>query len=683
MRTIIINAIGQRMQYSRLFFLPFREDELVWLDCELTRPEACVQEIFQLLERQNTRQDYHLVVLTDLSVFGQTEYEHIRRGCQRLLRAYWNERLLRPMAQGRLDLPCGVTEIFLYSGARENHGGVAEDKVLSHLLSLNQWSESRGALTMQFRRQGQELALDVSSLFEEELRDFRQKYARQEADGHSNESDNPFQTLLHGGDRRLEEMDRQQREKNEKSWLKELESQIKKKLEKLQAFRFELGGDRGQAQLAIDEKLFPINDEHPEVVYADLQLNLSQYIEALSRWNGDGPMPRMALTPHTARELRDILNRAESRLTQAQRNRPPQAYYKLESSDLDLDASQVEQQIRQSREALESAKKEAGSEEAEPLERLERGWFLVGREVKRFQALWERLKEQYNEEAVRKNQSDILDLCANAFHAWRSDKAGERKVSLPEATEPVRPRMELKALRQRLDSRQEDYFRANVAQLADDDDIRQEAVEIRGRFENLANFWSPKTRGRDLARFRQFSLVLAVIFLVIMILPYALIEWGQVDVGIPKYLWFLVSLMCFAVAYGVGVVWWLHQLWKKLRACTLELYHLMEISGQRRKESIEKAIEIYGTILPQCFLDSERLRELEELDRKNEEKEINYSWHDRLLSDTLYELRELRSALRLEREEVYLEPEQQMKPLDYDLPPWEGKNREAYLLFRN
>ncbi len=686
MRTIIINAIGESMQRSRLFFLPFREDELVWLDCEITQPELCAQEISQLLERQNTRQDYHLVVLTDLSVFGQTEFEHIRKGCQQLMRAYWNERLLRPMVRQHLDLPCGVTEIFLYSGAKQNHGGVAEDKVLSKLLSLESRSKTRGPLTMGFFRRGQELSLDLSALFDQCLEDFWQKPGEQEMDGHSNQPENEFQVLLHGGEKRLEEIHRQQQEQAEKSWLKELEQRIKLRLEELQSFRFEQGGDRGEAQLHIDEQLFPINDEHPELVYADLQLNLSHYIETLSRWSGVGEMPHMELTPHTAREFRDILNRAECRLTLAQRNKPPQAYYKLEAGEAGPDSSEVEANIRKGlQEHIQDlyGVADALADEPEPMEQLDKGWFLIGREIRRFRELFDQLKKQYDEEAVRKNQSAILDLCANEFHAWRNAHGGSPGVSEPEATEPVRPRMELKELRERLDQQQEAYFRANVSQLEGYDDVRQQGLEIQTRFESLAHFWSPKTRGHDLSRFRQFSLVMAVIFLVIMILPYVLIEWSQVDVGIPKYLWFLVSLGGFAVAYGAGVVYWLHQLWKQLRECTLELYHLMQISSERRRESIRMAIQIYGVILPECFRDSERLRELEKLDRKNKEKETNYSWHDRFLADAIYELRELRSALRLEWAEVYLEPNDQMKPLDYDLPPWEGKNREAYLFFRD
>ncbi len=686
MRTIIVNTIGERMQRNRLFFLPFREDELIWLDCELTQPEQCVREISQLLERQNTRQDYHMVVLTDLSVFGETKYEHIRKACQQLMRAYWNECLLRPMAERRLDLPWGVTEVFLYSGARNNHGGVAEDKVLSQLLPLERWSESQGALTMRFFRHGQEFALDVSPLFREYLQDFRKKRGGSQPEDHAEEPADEFHALLHGEGNYREEKSRQPQEETEKRWLKELEQLIKSRLAELQDFRFELGGDRGEAQLSIYEQLFPINDGHPELVYADLQLNLSRYIEKLSRWNGAGAPTQISLTPHSAREFKDILNRAERRLELAQQNKPQQTYYKLESPGLEVDVSEVEAEILAKLEEHTQdiyGVADALSQEPLPMDHLDRGWFLIGREIRRFQELFDKLKEQYDENAVRKNQSAILDLCADRFHAWRSAHAEKGGTVQPNATEHTRPRMQLKELREELNQEQEAYFHANVAELADYDDVRREAVDIWNRFECLARFWSPKTRGHDLAHFRKFSLVMAVIFLVIMILPYGLMEWGQPDVGIPKYLWFLVSLGWFAIAYGVSLVYWLHQLRKKLRECTLELYHLMQTSTQRRRESILMAVRIYGTILPTCFRDSERLRRLEELDRKNEEKEKNYSWHDRILKDALYELRELRSALRLERETEPLDPVDHMKPLDYDQPPWEGTNREAYLLFQD
>ncbi len=685
MRTIIINAIGERMQHSRLFFLPFREEELVWFDCEITQPEQCVAEISKLLAGQNVRQDYCMVILTDLSAFRKTEHEHIRKGCQQLMRAYWNERLLRPMVEQHLDLPCGVTELFLYSGTRESHGGVAEDKVLRMLFSLERWSQTRGPLTMEFVRHGEERELDVSALFQLYLEEYRQWYEKDRQDSPPDQSEDEDEnvTLLLGKDGGRESA-RQQREEAEKRRLDDLETGLKERLADLQEFRFELGGDQGEARLVIEEQLFPINDEDPELVYADLQLNLSRYLEAFGRWNGAGEPPHIEVTPHTAQSFGKILNRAEHRLNLAQRNKSSQVYYKLETGQTGPDISEVEEQIRNglqkhTRDLYGVA--DALGDAPEPGDSLGRGWFLIGREIRRFRGLVEQLKKQYDEEAVRANQSAILDLCANAFHAWRGTHGGVPEASTPKATETQRPQMELKELRDSLDQQQKAYFQANVSQLERYEDVRQEAAEIQNRFENLARFWSPKTRGHDLSRFRRFSLVMAAIFLVVMILPYALIEWGQVDVGFPKYLWFLACLGGFAAAYGAGVVCWMHQLWKKLRECTLALYHLMQTSSERRRESIRTAIRIYGEILPECFRDSQRLREMEALDRKNAEKEENYKWHDRLLEDAIQELRELRSALRLEKAGDYLEPDKQIKPLDYDLPPWEGKNREAYLIF--
>ena len=83
MRTIIINTMGSELPQYRLFFLPFREDQICWIDRELERIDACAEDIDTLLRGQDQHRDYRMVVLVDLSgnkdVDVEMEKSHVRK----------------------------------------------------------------------------------------------------------------------------------------------------------------------------------------------------------------------------------------------------------------------------------------------------------------------------------------------------------------------------------------------------------------------------------------------------------------------------------------------------------------------------------------------------------------------------------------------------------------------------
>ena len=133
MRTIIINTLGARFRPSDVFFRAFRDSELVWLTADFVSIAECAEMIDRLRSRENKAQDYHLVVLADLSGYELSSYEQSRKVIEKILAAYVMHKLLPLLEQNR-DLPLSVSMIGLCTAVIEGKSGTRD------LLKLLQFS---------------------------------------------------------------------------------------------------------------------------------------------------------------------------------------------------------------------------------------------------------------------------------------------------------------------------------------------------------------------------------------------------------------------------------------------------------------------------------------------------------------------------------------------------------------
>ena len=90
---------------------------------------------------------------------------------------------------------------------------------------------------------------------------------------------------------------------------------------------------------------------------------------------------------------------------------------------------------------------------------------------------------------------------------------------------------------------------------------------------------------------------------------------------------------------------------KRLHKHTTKMYLLLQDSHRRRRQSIAQAVEIYGSVLPQCTLSYEQLQRLREIHQENLQRKERYNTHMQLLSKAEELLYEMRTLLRMQGSE--------------------------------
>ena len=230
----------------------------------------------------------------------------------------------------------------------------------------------------------------------------------------------------------------------------------------------------------------------------------------------------------------------------------------------------------------------------------------------------------------------------------------------------------------KLDEAQRKWGTETVQQLEDYTDVRKQAEQIKAKFRKTYRLW-PDGEFNATSKFCVYSAVLAGLFLLQMLLPYVGITMGQEGIALSRYMHFGASIVLFVVLYGVGVLVWMRSLCKQLHNCTMELYSLLQDSHRRRRQSIIRAVEIYGSVLPQCTLSYEELQRLRAIHEENLHRKERYNTHMQLLSKAEELLYELRTMLRLQHGTV-TEDFQPVGGINYEKPPSHPENVPFYVL---
>ncbi len=665
MRTIIINTLGQELTKNPLFFLPFRQEQLFWLERDLSAIDTCVGEIAAICNDQLKRRDYRLVVLADPVSFCGGEVGLVRQCYQKLILALLNRRLLTPLV-GQSDLiPQSVSVVFLVSRQKDGSLGVNSDTVLDWVFDISAQDQPITALSLRRVLPGGNLEyVDVTDLFETALADHQSKLRlRQEA------GESPADGLV----------------------FSDLRTALSADLTVLQQCGYVPAGSTSRHSLNIRLLEFIPKTTVPQLIWADLQMDLCDYLAGQVRHpNAEATLQ---LPAHTQEDLERRISRAQKRLKLLLgQNAPQQTYFPLVNQPRPSDtlslagtiwadlATKAETLPGVAEAKLHYFDKPNDPRPEGPAEPLKRYWLRVGKEKALFHQLCTRLDSEYNEALVESQQQSILDICAQGFRTWRSKALGQKVPLPPEATLVLQPELDVRKNREALAAAQAECTRVTVERLADYTDLRQEAEVIKARFRKAGRFWAPQEGPTGTMFFQMYSAVLALLFLAQILLPYLGITLGQAALSLDRLVHFLLSILVFAGLYGVGLLVWLRNLCAELHGYSNEMSRLIWESSRRREESIEAAVTAYSTVFPDCMRLSENLRELEYIHSVNEARKAHYQAHLDTLRRANELLQELSTQLQLSDRGYETEPVRLTGGLDFQKPPSHGQNLPYYTL---
>ncbi|MGN1307409.1 MAG: hypothetical protein ACI4V3_07050 [Faecousia sp.] len=688
MRTVIINTLGAAYSRKDVYFLAFAPEQILWLDSELDQLHQCVQLIRQLQQQQTVKQDYHLVILADLDGFEGAEYEDHRERLQRLLRCWFVVQLLRPLDEHSFP-PVSVTEFFLH----ENNRDAATSPILNYrgILRLDQ-AQLPETVALPFRRpDGTEGMLDLTALFAEDLQLFRAPAVPEDTVSAA-EAPVSWRSRLEEPENLAEELNTRRSQRRERS----LEDSLTQTIQNRQTLRLIRDAKK---ELLIQTVLFQAQLHDQRATNADLQINLAQLIRTM---NDDCKPDLSAIHAHDTQELAQLLADAEATLEKLVQTENTQPLYRKLRDDLysAADVAEMELDMRQRlrkqvgtvpgvTDALNQWEQSQGNDAPEvgalgdslpdqARKKLRLAMLRIGKEKARFQARYAQLQKEYNRETVLEDQRKIFDVCAGCYTAWRTGKRKATALSDCRPTEVHRPILEAEKRTELLTAR--DRCAEGVLERLDDfSDVRTEAAELHTRFSALTRLWSPDRHRMNARYFYRFSILMGLIFVILMILPFLLIEGQESGMQLPRIAMYLINFGIFLVLYGVGIFHWLGKLAKQIHALTEQLELLILQSEQARKESVIHAIETYARTLPACLIKQLNYDAMVAADEDNADAGRKYEQHMQYLKAAIKELSDVRTALRAQGYSV--EGKAAQGSIDLLKPPYAPANQNVYLLF--
>lgn len=662
MRTIIVNTLGGDMPLHELLFLPFRDDQFVWLNTNMGEIGACAQKIEACCNVQDKRQDYRLVVLADLGGYADIDTDEIRSCYRSILGAYLNKMLFVPLAGERMLPPRHITLVYMVSGNVRGSGRITAGRYYDYVLNLPEDKPFCSLALVRFGEDGREARLDITAVFADFMK------ACRVCDDYGDDE-------------------------KHRTNVNYFRKQLPDKLRELCKCSYTIPGSMQSEIIPVAiQEYFPQCSDR-ELMWVDVQLNISRMLARQSRMRRDA-VAELKLHAHGEEELAFRFRRGLLRVRKLLKEAPAQTYFPLEARE-GPDPVNLYNRIWKAlleKKALLPGVQEADDhrqgKESAPKEwigsKLRRAWIRMDREKKQFEALCDALDREYDPDVVRQQQQQILDICAEEFRDWRSSVLAGRPVP-PEESRAVAgsmPALNTAQTENRLRQAQVRCSAIAADKLEDYLDLRQEAEEIKADFRKTASFWKPDCKNSNTKYFLTYSAVLAAVFLIQMLLPYALITLGQADAGLGNYLHLFVSGAVFAGAYLLGLLLWLRQTCRALGEHSQRMAALILRSGLRRRDSIEAVVKRYGEELPQCALLHRELRQLRMLDSLNMERYARCGTHMELLSRAEEMLLELQTQLQLPMpamERLYT-PEQVIRGIDYQKAPSEPENIPYYML---
>jgi hypothetical protein len=661
MHTIIINTMGSELRQNQLFYLPFRADRFHWIEKSLTEIAQCPEEIAAYHSDQGQRQDYHVVLLVSIAQLRFVELKSVRQIYTQLLRGYLNEQFLHPLCQNTQLPPTGVSIVFMLREKTDGQGNVEVGRELDRIFGFTEELQELTELTL--KNKDGNAVLDMKPLFSDAIDGYHASLEKQ----------------------RLEPM------VGAHYALEQLRRHLGERITSLQECSYIPIGKEHTVTLNCQSVEFAPLTTDWDLCCLDMQLNLSEHLQA--HLNSD-TVWQLNLVPHDAQTLRRRIQLAILRVQCLQENSHHLAYFEFQESASGQTTQDITGEIWSQLMAntqipgVEEAKLETETlrpEEAEVRQKgqgglgkkLRKTWLLIGLEKKRFTEQCRILEQQYAPEEVNKQQKDVLDICAKVFGQWRSQILRSRGKLPAEATATEMPVFDGEEYEKKLDEAQRKWGAATVRQLEDYEDVRQQAEQIKADFRKTYRLW-PDGEFNATTKFCIYSLVLALLFLLQMMLPYVGITMGQEGVQISRYVHFLLSLGTFVVLYAAGVLIWMRALCKRMHRYTRAMHDLLSDSHRRRRQSIAQAVEIYGSVLPQCTYSYEQLQRMREINEMNLQRKERYNAHMHLLSKAEELLYELQTQLRMYSDEKLDKPKL-VGGIDYEKPPSDGENVRFYV----
>ena len=658
MRTIIINTLGNELRQNQLFYLPFQAEQFHWIEKPLQEIAQCSQEIVAYQSEQGQRQDYHIILLVALAQLESVELMSVRQIYIQTLQAYLNEEFLLPLCQQMQTPPTGVSVVYMLAEKNDGQGDGEMERELDRIFGFTEQMQQVPTLVMKDKNGS--AVLDVTKLFDSSLVSYQASMEQQ-----SNEP-------LAQADYALEQLRRHMLER----------------IGALQECKYIPIGKDITVTLNCEMMEFAPLTTDWDLCCLDMQLNLSEHLQAHLNSN---TIWKLDLIPHDAQTLHRRLAQAVRRVQYLQQEAPRLAFFELEQPLANLTRRDISGEIWT--ELLENtqlpgveeaklnaalqAEEQAAKEGAKLGDKLRKAWLLIGLEKKRFDNYCRLMEEQFAPEVAQKQQKDVLDICAKVFGKWRREVLN-RKEKFP--TEPKAVQMPVfdgSMYEQELDEAQKKWGAATVRQLEDYEDVRQQAEQIKADFRKEYRLW-PDGNLNATTKFCIYSLVLAILFLIQMMVPYVGITMGQSGAALSRYAHFATSVLLFVGLYGVGVLFWLRGMCKRLHKHTTAMYFLLQDSHRRRRESIAQAVEIYGSVLPQCTISYEQLQWMRLIHEENLQRKERYNTHMQLLSKAEELLYELRTLLRMQGE-MTVEMPRVSGGIDYEKPPSHPDNVPYYV----
>ena len=688
MNTVILNTLGSNFTKKDVFYRAFVPEQILWLDFGLDELHTCADWIVAHTRKQMIRQDYHLVVLTDLEHFCLSEFSNGRQALKRLITAYLNAELL-PELEKEDTLPCGVTEIFTYFRDRSDSedGGNVYTKLL-----MEEADKTISRFSLRYSRQNsKKKELDLSNALSEVL----QELSRSERTPEVQTTLAPEEDELIAFVRKVKCGKGENEAEVGASKLQEyVESLVRDKIEGLQSYKCTAAPDWPIIP-SIQELAFKMSE--PSLANADLQINLARLILNISLNEAASGCTSSSGTyrTHTAEELGVILANAEKSVRLLQNQETRTYYYELIEPYDDKETGKLEYSIRERlrkeidcipgiKETLDeyddsedSTESSMNLENMELERRLRTSWFLFGKEKRRFQESYRKLQEQYNRQRVLEDQQQLFDICSGEYLEWRTKMRKGLRKGPAKPTLSRRPTV-LQERHSALDEARERCAKGVLEQLDDFSDVRERAAEMHTELCALTRVWSPNRQSQNNSKFFCFAMSMALLFALFMILPFILIESVETGFLIPKIALYAIYYALFLALYSFGVLRWMHKLCKQIHALTAELNDLIYHSADKRRESVRSAVETYGELLPKCLLHQLNLDVIEQTDAQNDTIERQERLHMGYLEDALNEIQDLRTALRLPE---LPEGEAKNARLNFSEPPYAPENQSAYMLF--
>lgn len=662
MRTIIINTLGEEEKRHELLFLPFREDQLIWLNTNMGGIGACAEKIVELYNSQDKRQDYRLIVLADLGGYADIDRDEIRSCYRGILNAHMNLSLFQPLAEERKIPPRNITVVYVITRTVKGSGKITAGRQFDYVLGLPADRPFDTLELVRLRDDGREEHLDVTGVFAPLLK----------ASGVSRDFGDP---------------------ERHKANVNHFRNHVGQTVEVLQKCRFTPAGSMQSEMIPVmSQEFFPMCTD-PELIWTDLQLNLSEMLARQSRARRDR-LVELKLVAHREEELAFRFRRGMQRVRILLNEAPDQTYFPLENRAITGSGNltnkiwaalmEKEKLLPGVKEANDHRKGQDVSGKMGPVSELREAWLRMGREKKRFQGLCDELQRNYDPTVVREQQQTILEICAGEFRRWRSGTLDGR-LTAPDESKAVCltiPELDTGELERELHQAQIRCSAMAADKLEDYLDLRQEAEEIKADFRKTAKFWKPDCKKSNTKYFLIYSLVLAALFLLQMLVPYVGITMGQGDAEPARYIHLLVSAGVFLGAYLAGLLLWLKQMCRELGEHSRRMSDMIRRSGLRRMESIEAVVRAYAEELPCCTILHENLQEKRMLHAMNMDRYARCRTHMELLKRAEELLQELETELQLSApamDRLY-KPEQITRGIDYQQPPGYPGNIPYYML---